>query len=139
MRVGERGALVHAVADLAEDALEARVLDLLGQRREALDERDAGADQRRELARREREVERRDAAQEREVEARPPRLLPGASAVGGGRGALGEVGQEDAVAAQLGARGARALRVDEAARGASGLRDSLVGVDGQGGRLERGR
>ena len=67
---------------LAEHALQARALDLLGERAERLDQRDAGADQRRELARRERQVERRDAAQEASekrlgaASARSPRPRP---------------------------------------------------------------
>src|SRR5205814_8009498 len=44
-RVGERRSLVHLLPHDAEDALEARVLDLLDQRGERIDQGDARADE----------------------------------------------------------------------------------------------
>src|SRR5205807_2233151 len=63
-RVGERAALVHALARLRERALQALGIDLVDQRREAIDERKPGRHEGRELPRHDGELLRADALEE---------------------------------------------------------------------------
>lgn len=106
-RLGEARALANLLADLGERALELLVLDLLDERVERLEERDAGADQRGELAREHRDVGGGGAPQELEELDVPLGLGFGNLALGGDR-------EEHAVLAQRAPQGLRVLGVADA-------------------------
>ena len=92
-------ARLELLKHLAEHRLEPRVLGLLGERAQAVDERDTRADQRGRLARHHRQVHRTDALEARQLDVQiEPRAAGGA--FGRRRGGLREVGDEDAVAPQ---------------------------------------
>ena len=103
--------------------LEALVLDLLRQRLERFDQRDAGADQRGELTAEQAQVEIGN-PELRQVEAR--QVLAQRQA----RAALADVGREDALCPQLAARAARTVRVHHSARTAVARGHAPVRVHG---------
>ena len=90
-------------------------VDLLDQRAEALDQRQAGADQGRELPRHQRQVLRRDALEQSgEVEAEPARASACRRRLLARASSFRSVGKIP-IAAQLDARALRAVGVDDAA------------------------
>ncbi len=121
------GALVHPIARLRERGPEPHVLRLLCEGPEPLHERNSGVQQRGGLARGECEVERGDPLQGREPEAAPRRGGHGRHAA-----LLDEIGEEDAVPAQLAARALRRLGVEKTLGGLSRPIDSFEGVNRHG-------
>jgi hypothetical protein len=125
----EGAALVDLLAHVAEDGLELAGLDLLDQRLERVVERDAGLEQRGQLARDLRQLLGGGLALAPDG---PGGLLLAREALD-----LGDVRDQQPVAAQLEARLARVVGVGDARLELAGRREGLVVVDGHGPDLSR--
>ncbi len=127
-RVGEAGALADLVARVGEGALQLGLLELIDERGEGFDERDARAEEHRELLRRDPDLERGDAAEELAQ-------IDLAGALLGGLGLLEHLGDHDAVALEERTQALGAVRVLDAFDVLPAGVDPLVGVDGHLGAL----
>src|SRR5690606_2072695 len=128
-RIREGAALVDPLLDVGEHALEALLLHLLHQRRQTVDQGDAGPEEGGELAGDDGDVRGRDAAagQLAQVD-----VAPGDPLARGPVAGPHDVGEEDAVLAQLCPQGLGRVRLEQAADVLPGLREALVFEHGHG-------
>ena len=109
-RLSERGSLVHLLPEVAKDALELGLLDLIDERGERLDDGNVCTDERRELAGHGRDIFGRDALK---VLSKID-LCAQAASLRGALLLLVHLRREDALFSKLRPSGLRVVRVDDA-------------------------
>ena len=123
--IGEARPLVDPVAGLGERRLKLRLLHLIDERAQGLDERDARMEQRRELPRHHGDLDGADPAEDC-PEVHVPRLL------GARHGLFEHLGSQHAVAAQGQTQGLRIVGVLDALDVPTGTVDATPLVDSHG-------
>ena len=123
--IGEGRAFVYPISNLGEDALERRMLDLLHQGAQALNQGYARGREGGQLSGRHGQVERGEARGQFEAKTRRRGVLLGFRRIFG----FLDLGQEDAVDPHSGSCGAHVLSADGSLDGFSTIRDSFVGIN----------